>query len=85
MHASTEPKRIHDDMLHQVNMAILDWQNNKMSLKQLWRLPEPQFIASQRALTDFVEWSVNFCDDYNTVHGKGLRERNPSPMSTDVA
>jgi hypothetical protein len=66
-------------------MAMLEWQNNKMSLKQLWKLPETQFIASQKALTDFIEWVMNWDDDYNTVHGKALRERHPSVASTNVA
>jgi hypothetical protein len=69
-------KDVEVHMLEQVNMAMLEWQNKNMSLNQLWKLPETQFVASQKALTDWVEWSVNVQGDHITVHGTALKQRN---------
>lgn len=92
MFATISDKRIfHGDSLKSVNLlllvnlAILFWQEKEMSLKQLWKLPDAQFKVGQKALTDFVELSVSFSDEYKTTHGAALRSRHPDPMTTDVA
>lgn len=81
MRAPADNKLIYEHMLEIVNLAVLIWQSNVLSLRQLWKLPEYEFVKKQQELTDFVEWTINYTGSYKTVHGMALKQRCPNPAT----
>jgi hypothetical protein len=69
---------IFDDILEQINMNILTWQNENISLKDMWRLPEDKFVSKQRDMVDYIDCAFNIFtgpDADKTVSGTELMKR----------
>jgi hypothetical protein len=76
--SSVKPIRnISWDHLEAMNLHILEWQADEtFALKQLWKLPENEFLVKRADLVDYVEWVFHAVIEhpYFTVNGKRLLE-----------
>jgi hypothetical protein len=76
--SSVKPIRnISWDHLEAMNLHILEWQaDERFALKQLWKLPENEFLVKRADLVDYVEWVFHAVIEhpYFTVNGKRLLE-----------
>ncbi|CZR60666.1 uncharacterized protein PAC_10562 [Phialocephala subalpina] len=79
-YASNAPKMIMDDIFDLMNMDILRWQKENLSLETTLGLPENVFHAKQMDVDDYIQWRFNFPnaapDVYKTVRGAELRRLN---------
>jgi hypothetical protein len=67
------------DYLEVINGLMLEWQaEEKLSIKGLLKLSEPQFQRKKNDLVDYLDWRLDFPHkEYFTVSGRRLKEQWP--------
>jgi hypothetical protein len=69
-------------ILKAMSFYILDWQGNeKLSLRDMWKLPEKTLCVKLNDLMDFVEWRFHSIvqHPWSTVNGKRLAAEHKHP------
>jgi hypothetical protein len=65
------------DILETMNLHILEWQaDENLSINDLWKLPENQFLVKRADLVDYLEWMFRAVVEHPwyTANGKRLLE-----------
>jgi hypothetical protein len=67
------------DYLEAINIFMLEWQaDEKLSIKALLKLPEPQFQRKKNDLVDYLDWKLDNPEKkYFTISGRRLKEQRP--------
>lgn len=68
------------DAIAAINLHLLEWQaDERLSLKDMWKLPEAKFQAKMADVVNFIDWKSHCVPGkaYFTVNGRRLRRENP--------
>jgi hypothetical protein len=55
--SSEKHRTVSSDTIEEMGFHMLEWQcDERLSLKEMWRLPEKRFLQKRDEMVDYVEW-----------------------------